>query len=128
MILLSLLNDLQAYFANYALIFIQGSLVIFGRHGSRIDFIESLAKCDQGIQVGGNITCLPVINFFFAVDPKSGQLWKDIDDFERLQIVDENIWKPQVVDQLEVNWNEKLYQIERNSFFGFIVKTYAYLI
>ena len=50
---------------------------------------------------------LPVINFFFAVDPKSGQLWEDIDDFKRLQIVDENIGKPQVVDQLKVHWKKK---------------------
>ncbi len=71
---------------------------------------------------------IPVINFFFAVDPKSGKLWKDIDDFERLQIVNENIWKPQVVDQLKVDWKEKLYQIEVISLFSFIVKTYDYLI
>jgi hypothetical protein len=50
------------------------------------------------------MTNQPVVDFFFAIDPKSGQFWEDINDFESFQIVNENVGQPQIVNQLEVNW------------------------
>lgn len=46
---------------------------------------------------------VPVVNFLFAVDPETGQLGEDIDHLEGLQVVDEDVWQPQVVYQLEVH-------------------------
>ena len=45
----------------------------------------------------------PVIDPLPPVNPESGQLGKDVDDAEGLQVVDEDVGHPQAVDQLEVH-------------------------
>ncbi len=45
----------------------------------------------------------PVVDLLLVVDPQSRQLGQDIDDLEGLEIVDENVWHPEVVDQLKVD-------------------------
>jgi hypothetical protein len=50
---------------------------------------------------------VPVINFLFTVDPKSGELGEHVYHFECLKVVDEDVWHPQVVDELQVDWNKK---------------------
>ncbi len=46
---------------------------------------------------------LPVVNLFFVIDPQTGQLGEHVDHLERLQVVDENVWHPKIVNQLEVH-------------------------
>ena len=55
---------------------------------------------------------VPVVDFLLAVDPEAGQLGQDIDDLEGLEVVDEDVGQPQVMDQLEINWKK----IKVNSF------------
>lgn len=38
-----------------------------------------------------------------GVDPESGQLIEDVDHLVSLEIVNENVWHPQVLDKLEVH-------------------------
>ena len=45
----------------------------------------------------------PVIDPLPPVNPESGQLGKDVDDAEGLQVVDEDVGHPQAVDQLKVH-------------------------
>ena len=49
---------------------------------------------------------VPVVDFLLAVDPEAGQLGQDIDDLEGLEVVDEDVGQPQVMDQLEINWKK----------------------
>ena len=50
---------------------------------------------------------VPVVDFLLAVDPEAGQLGQDIDDLEGLEVVDEDVGQPQVMDQLEINWKKE---------------------
>ena len=49
---------------------------------------------------------VPVVDFLLAVDPEAGQLGQDIYDLEGLEVVDEDVGQPQVMDQLEINWKK----------------------
>ena len=49
---------------------------------------------------------VPVVDFLLAVDPEAGQLGQDIDDLEGLEVVDEDVGQPQVMDQLKINWKK----------------------
>ncbi len=37
------------------------------------------------------------------VDPEAGQLWKNIDDLVGLEVVDEDVGDPEVLDELQVH-------------------------
>ena len=37
------------------------------------------------------------------------QFGENVNDLESLQVVDEDVWNPQAVDQLQVDWNETFY-------------------
>ena len=48
---------------------------------------------------------VPVVDLFLVVYPESGQLGQDVYDLERLEIIDEYVGHPQIVNQLEINCN-----------------------
>ena len=52
-------------------------------------------ECD----VGG----LTVVNPFVCIDPQPSELRKNLNSLECFQIVNEDVWYPQVVDQLQVH-------------------------
>ena len=47
----------------------------------------------------------PVVDLLLVVDPQPGKFWKHVDDLERLEVVDEDVGHPQVVDELQVHCN-----------------------
>ena len=47
---------------------------------------------------------LPVVNLLPIVNPQSGQFGEDIDHLEGLEVVNEDVGNPEVVDQLQVHW------------------------
>ena len=52
-------------------------------------------ECDVG--------SLAVVNPLVCIDPESGKFRKNLDSLECFQIVNENVWYPEVVDQLQVH-------------------------
>ena len=45
----------------------------------------------------------PVVDLLLVVDPQPGQLGEHVDDLEGLEVVDEDVGHPKVVDQLQVH-------------------------
>ena len=46
---------------------------------------------------------LAVVNPLVCIDPESGKLRKNLNSLECFQIVNEDVWYPEVVDQLQVH-------------------------
>ncbi len=51
---------------------------------------------------------LRVQDLVVGVDPKAGVLGEDLHDLEGLEVVDEDVWQPELVDQLQVDRVEGL--------------------
>lgn len=48
---------------------------------------------------------LPIIDFLLVVNPQTSQFRQHIYDFEGFQVVNVNVWHPQVMNKLQINWN-----------------------
>ena len=58
----------------------------------------------------GDVCCLTVIYSLVGVNPQTSKLRQDVDGFERFQVVDKDIWEPELVDQLQVDRNHGLFR------------------
>ena len=46
---------------------------------------------------------VPVINLLFVVDPKTSQFRKNINDLEGFEVININIWHPEIVNKLQID-------------------------
>ena len=53
---------------------------------------------------------IPVINLLFVVDPKTSQFGKNIDDLEGFQVINVNIWHPEIMNKLQIDWKIRMWR------------------
>ena len=51
----------------------------------------------------GKMLYVPVINLLFVVDPKTSQFGKNINDLEGFEVINVNIWHPEIVNKLQID-------------------------
>ena len=53
-----------------------------------------------------DVSGLAVEHHLFCVDPETGQLGKDVNDFVGLDVVNKDVWEPEVLHKLQVHGDE----------------------
>ena len=69
---------------------------------SRDNFYESSGMY-LAIDKSNGKNFIPVINLLFVVDPKSSQFGKNINDLEGFEVINVNIWHPEIMNKLQID-------------------------